>query len=92
MNAPHGQAIGARLAERLRRRNRLLQCTEVNVFYLLVLSAYTKDSDFGTMCLVGKDVQCQPTHGGRCIELLDNRDEGDVMGIGQFDQLCEVGE
>ena len=50
------------------------------------------DSDFGTMCLVGKDVQCQPTHGGRCIELLDNRDEGDVMGIEQFDQLCEVGE
>jgi hypothetical protein len=48
------------------------------------------NSDYGTMFLVGKDAQCQPTHGG--IELLGNRDEGEVKGIEQFDQLCDVGE
>ena len=37
-------------------------------------------------------VQGEPTHGRRCVELLGDRDEGDVMGIEQFDQFCEVGQ
>jgi hypothetical protein len=32
------------------------------------------------------------THGRRRVELLGDRDKGDVMGIEQFDQFCEVGQ
>ena len=37
-------------------------------------------------------VQGQTTDRGRRIELLGDRDKGDVMGIEQFDQFCEVGQ
>src|SRR5579864_5796793 len=39
-----------------------------------------------------EDVQGQPAHAGRRIERLGDRDEGDPMGVEQFDQLGEVGE
>jgi hypothetical protein len=34
----------------------------------------------------------QTTHRGRGVELLGDRDEGDVMGIEQFDQFCKVSQ
>ena len=37
-------------------------------------------------------VEGETTHGRRRVELLGDRDKGDVMGIEQFDQLCEVGQ
>ena len=36
-------------------------------------------------------VEGEPAHGRRRVELLGDRDEGDVMGTEQLDQLCEVG-
>jgi hypothetical protein len=36
-------------------------------------------------------VEDEPADGGRRVELLGDRDEGDVMGIEQLDQLCKIG-
>jgi hypothetical protein len=38
-----------------------------------------------------KNIQRQPTHRGRGVELLGDRDKGYAMGIEQFDQLGKVG-
>jgi hypothetical protein len=32
------------------------------------------------------------SHRRRRVELLGDRDEGHVMGIEQFDQLCKIGK
>src|SRR5262249_19716858 len=39
-----------------------------------------------------ENVEGQPTHRRRRVELLGDGDKGDVMGIEQFDQFCEVGQ
>jgi hypothetical protein len=38
------------------------------------------------------DQRTQSIHRGRRIELLGDRDKGDVIGIEQFDQLGKVGK
>ena len=39
-----------------------------------------------------QDIESEPPHRSRGVELLSNRDERHLMGIEQFDQLGKIGQ